>query len=126
MATLIQRTEVELADGELLGLTNVRGARLHCVEGSVWLTLDRDCRDIFLGPGERFVVDRSGLTLLHAMAPARLRVDFCADAARSAPSALRQWLARLGTVGGWRSAASQLARAARPMPCEKSSSPAAA
>ena len=87
MATLTHRTEVQLSNEELLGLEDIRGTRLTVVDGSVWLTLDHDLRDIFLNPGESFVVDRNGLTLLHALAPARLSVETYGDAAVLAPSA---------------------------------------
>lgn len=100
MATLTYGTELQLAGEELLGLADIRGARVRCVEGSVWLTLERDLRDIFLNAGESFVVDRDGLTLLHALAPARLRVEVAGDAARLAarggrPLAAARWLRRV-------------------------------
>jgi hypothetical protein len=98
MATLTQRTELELAAEELLALHDARGTRLRLVEGSVWLTLDHDLRDVFLGPGKSFVVDRDGVTLLHALAPTRLLVESAADAAVLLP-----W-------SGWRRAVASLAR----------------
>lgn len=97
MATVTHRTELQLADEELLGLEDVRGARLHCVEGVIWLTLDRDPRDIVLNPGQSFVVDRGGVTLLHAMAPSRLRLDFTAEAAR--PTRAAGWQAAAAVLG---------------------------
>ena len=108
MATLTHRTELELAAEELLGLEDIRGKRLRCVEGNVWLTLDHDLRDIFLAPGDSFVVDRGGATLLHALAPTRLIVEnACVAAAR-------------GSSGLWRSAVATLRRrlfaAAPPLP----------
>jgi len=101
MATLTHRTELELAAEELLALRDVRGARLRLVEGSLWLTLDRDTRDIVLEPGDSFLVDRDGVTLLHALAPTRLQVDSAADATRLLP-----W-------SGWRRALAGLARRLR-------------
>jgi hypothetical protein len=98
MATLTQRTELELAAEELLALRDVRGTRLRLVEGSLWLTLDHDLRDVFLGPGESFVVDRDGVTLLHALAPTRLQVESAVDAAVMLP-----W-------SGWRRAVAGVAR----------------
>jgi len=98
MATVTQRTELHLAGEELLALADIRGTRLTVVDGSVWLTQDRDLRDVFLNPGESFVVDRDGVTLLHALAPARLSVETFGDTARIAPSR------------GWRRAAARLWR----------------
>jgi hypothetical protein len=98
MATLTHRIEVHLAADELLPLAEIRGTRLRCIEGNLWLTLDRDRRDIFLAPGESFVVDGDGVALLQALAPTRLAVETCRDAAalggsgwlRSAVAALRR------------------------------------
>lgn len=81
MATLTHRTELQLAGEELFTLQDIRGTRLTCVDGSVWLTLDGDLRDVFLHPGDSFVVDRDGTTLMHALAPARLRIETFSDAA---------------------------------------------
>jgi hypothetical protein len=92
MATLTHRIDVRLAGDELLPMKNIRGRRLRCLEGSVWITLDRDLRDIFLQAGECFVVDRDGMTLVHALAPARLRLD---DAAAAPAAGWRGLLARL-------------------------------
>lgn len=97
MATLIQRTELQMAAAELLALDGIRGTRLRCVEGSVWLTLDGDPRDVFLHPGDDFVVDRGGATLLHALAPTRLEV-------------VRQDAVPLAPAGRWRGALAHLAR----------------
>jgi hypothetical protein len=80
MATLTHRIELELAARELLPLADICGRRVRCLEGRVWITLDGDPRDVFLGPGESFVVDRGGVTLVHAMEPARLRLDAGGDA----------------------------------------------
>lgn len=91
MATLIQRMEIELDGEELVSLPDIRGRRLTVVEGRLWLTLDHDLRDIFLGAGDSFTVDRDGVTLLHALAPTRLRIDSCRDAAPHA--SWRRWLA---------------------------------
>jgi len=87
MATLTHRTEMQLAGQEILALDDIGGTRLHCVEGSVWITLDRDLRDICLNPGDSFVVDRRGVTLVHALVPARVSVEQTRDIA--APAWLR-------------------------------------
>src|SRR5215510_2745018 len=40
-----------------LRLKDARGARLRAVQGTLWVTIDNDRRDIVLDPGESFVVD---------------------------------------------------------------------
>ncbi len=51
-------------------LVKVRGGAGHvivCHSGSLWLTQDRDRRDIVLGAGESFTLDRDGLALVQAL-----------------------------------------------------------
>ena len=40
-----------------LRLKDARGAKLRAVQGTLWVTIDNDLRDIVLDPGEAFVVD---------------------------------------------------------------------
>lgn len=40
-----------------LRLKDARGAKLRAVQGTLWVTIDNDLRDIVLDPGETFVVD---------------------------------------------------------------------
>ena len=40
-----------------LRLRDARGAKLRAVQGTLWITIDNDLRDIVLDPGESFVVD---------------------------------------------------------------------
>ena len=40
-----------------LRLKDARGTKLRAVQGTLWITLDNDLRDIVLDPGESFVVD---------------------------------------------------------------------
>jgi len=40
-----------------LRLKDARGAKLRAVQGTLWVTIDNDLRDIVLDPGESFVVD---------------------------------------------------------------------
>lgn len=58
-----------------LELRDAAGARLTSLAGSLWITQDQDVRDIVLEPGENFELDQAGLTLVHAMDDACLRID---------------------------------------------------
>ena len=42
--------------------------RVACLSGSLWITQDGDLRDIVLGAGESFELDRPGDALISALA----------------------------------------------------------
>jgi hypothetical protein len=54
---------MQLHRGEHLKLNGARGARLTCVKGAGWITVDRDAHDVVILAGDSFVVssDRSVL-----------------------------------------------------------------
>lgn len=57
---------VELESGELVELRDVRGATLRVTRGTLWVTQDRDVRDVVLRAGDVWTVERDGLTLAEA------------------------------------------------------------
>lgn len=71
-SALVRPDVVDLARGESLDLVNAAGARLSVACGMLWLTMERDRRDVVLGDGESFTVDRPGLTIVQAQSPTRL------------------------------------------------------
>lgn len=92
----------ELAPDELIGLDDGRGATLRVTRGTLWLTFERDTRDVVLTAGDSFTVDRAGLTL----AQAHGRTTVCVLARRvqarrilagrePAAARLRRWLGSL-------------------------------
>jgi hypothetical protein len=56
----------DLAPGQLAELDDARGMLLRVTRGALWVTMERDLRDIVLAAGDAFVVDRNGVTLLEA------------------------------------------------------------
>jgi hypothetical protein len=50
-------------------IEQARGARLICREGTAWITMDGDGRDIVLAPGASFVVDSDGAVTVGALRP---------------------------------------------------------
>ncbi len=56
----------ELAAGEHVKLDGARGTTLRVTRGTLWLTQERDTRDIVLSAGDVFTIDRGGLTLIEA------------------------------------------------------------
>jgi len=61
---------VELESGELAELRDVRGATLRVTRGTLWVTQDRDVRDVVLRAGDVWTVERDGLTLAEAQGDA--------------------------------------------------------
>ncbi len=69
------RTTVNLPRQATLGIEDARGMRLAVAAGKVWLTQHGDPRDVVLGPGESFVIDRAGRTVVQALDAAQLSLD---------------------------------------------------
>jgi hypothetical protein len=57
---------------EMLRLQDASGTLIACEEGTLWITQEGDARDVVIGAGERFVVDRDGLTIVEALDAAKL------------------------------------------------------
>jgi hypothetical protein len=79
-----------------ISLHDRAGDRIECVAGVLWITQDRDPRDIVLRAGESFRLDRNGRTVVFALADARFALHRAAPGKALAPrllTALRGWLA---------------------------------
>src|SRR6266480_7982409 len=78
-----------------LVLRNAQGTVVAVDRGCVWVTLERDPRDIVLAKGMRFEIDRPGRTIVAAETASRLRL--------LAPETLRDriaaWFGR--RLDGW-------------------------
>jgi len=64
----------ELESGEYVKLDGARGTTLRVTRGTLWLTQERDTRDIVLSAGDVFTIDRGGLTLIEAQRSATVCV----------------------------------------------------
>ena len=64
----------EIARDKILEIKQALGVTIECLEGSVWVTLDGDMRDVILDVGQSFKVDRRQRTLIQALATARVRL----------------------------------------------------
>ena len=62
------RSSVLLPRGVTARLSARRGDRVECLAGTLWVTQDGDPRDVVLGAGDGFTVDRDGRTLVSALA----------------------------------------------------------
>src|SRR5215212_10463158 len=56
----------ELAPNELVRVADARGTTLRVTRGRLWITLEKDARDIVLEAGDSYTIDRAGLTLVEA------------------------------------------------------------
>src|SRR5437667_399275 len=59
---------------QTLVLKNAQGTVVAVERGCVWITLERDPRDIVLAKGMRFVIDRPGRTIVAAETASTLRL----------------------------------------------------
>lgn len=69
------RVECELHEHYPLRLTGAAGRRVQCVEGMVWITACKQRADIFLKPGDVYVIPNGGLVLAEAIGFCRMQVD---------------------------------------------------
>ncbi len=75
MVCLEANARIHLQRGGLVRLGDAEGTLVRCRSGAVWVTLERDDRDILLEPGQEFVIDRAGLSLVCAIAgPAEVAI----------------------------------------------------
>ncbi len=75
---------------EALVLNNAEGTTIAVDTGCLWVTMERDPRDIVLLPGMSFEIDRSGRTVIAAEDDSRFRLSSDLTSAGSAAV----WLAR--------------------------------
>ena len=66
MACFETGTVVSLAAREAITLPDIRGATLRVTRGTVWLTQEGDRNDVVLRPGDNWVVERDGDTVVEA------------------------------------------------------------
>lgn len=69
-----------LAKRQILAVQRPAGVRIECLQGSVWITLDGDARDVVLGAGQAFTTDCPQRALVLALDPACIRCSTRAEA----------------------------------------------
>lgn len=74
--------QLGLAQRGLFEIPDVAGVQLRCTEGSLWITLDHDLRDIVLAPGDSFTGTEHRRALVYALQPSTLAVRAPAARAR--------------------------------------------
>jgi len=63
---------LELERGGMLRIEDGRDMTVYLWNGSVWLTQDGDQRDVLLGAGGWFRIERKGVTVVYALAECAL------------------------------------------------------
>ena len=56
-------------------MDDAQGTTLSVARGTLWITLERDTRDIVIGDGESFTIDRPGRTIVEAQDRSTVWVD---------------------------------------------------
>ncbi len=74
MERFAEPVEVLIPRGTVLRIRDGAGMFLETVSGSVWVTQEGDIRDFELNSGDSRRFEQDGLTLVHALRDARLRV----------------------------------------------------
>lgn len=97
---LSSQFDLSLARQGMFSVADAAGLQMTCREGSLWITLDNDTRDIVLSAGECFLTTQHRRAIIYAMGPSSLSLELvpAAQAGR-----------RTGKAGGSRSARMMLA-----------------
>jgi len=66
------RFHVSLPKRSVFAVPDGAGVGIECRSGSVWVTLDRDPRDIVLEPGDSFIGDQHRRGLIYALRPSNV------------------------------------------------------
>jgi RimJ/RimL family protein N-acetyltransferase len=77
---------VHLDARESLRVTDGQGLEVRCIAGNLWVTQDRDARDVVFRAGESFALDRPGLALITALLQPAAAVVEHAGLAKRSPS----------------------------------------
>lgn len=92
MKVQLSGTELLLARRQTLNLADPAGVRITARRGSLWVTQDRDRRDIVLRAGESITFAKSAPVIVQALDAARVALAQTAAAPRM----------RLERASGWR------------------------
>jgi hypothetical protein len=116
--------DIALSRKDLIGIRNGRGALVFVESGSVWVTQERDVRDVIVAAGEWFRLDRDGVALIQAHRAATITITAPADGAgagvfRPEPGAIETPVRRRGNPIArrfWAAVLRVYRRHARPRP----------
>ena len=90
MNVVVNNSALLLDRLQTVELIDAAGTTAALDKGCVWITMDGDRRDIVLGAGESWTIERNGRTLVQAGARSEMRL--------SAPAHEDKWRARRKTL----------------------------
>lgn len=70
----LSQSDFCLASSETLRLSGAAGVRVEALSGTVWVTQDRDQRDVVLRRGEALTLDRDGPAIVQAFEASQVRL----------------------------------------------------
>lgn len=68
-------SRVSLQPGQILTLDDAEGVHVRPQKAKVWITEEGDFTDFVVNPGEDFVVDHPGRTIIQAIDPTWVDLD---------------------------------------------------
>jgi hypothetical protein len=69
---LSSQFDLSLAHQGMFSVADAAGLQMTCREGSLWITLDNDTRDIVLSAGECFLTTQHRRAIIYAIGPSSL------------------------------------------------------
>ena len=66
-------TKVDLGNHQSIAFADIEGTALAVTRGTLWITQEDDMHDVVLGPGDVWMVERDGLTIIEAQNDASFR-----------------------------------------------------
>jgi hypothetical protein len=95
----MKQVVIELEYRGIVPVADAQGTRINCLRGRLWITQHRSIDDVVLEAGESCEISRPGVTLVQALADARVALHAPAALRASAGLAprLRQLWGRLAT-----------------------------
>jgi len=91
---------IELNAEESLRIEQGTSIEVTCLSGVVWITQERDVRDLFLAPGESMSLRRRGLALVTALERSMVDVRELLQPEPVLHSLARSWFERTITGAG--------------------------
>jgi len=101
MACFETGTVVNLSPREALTLPNIRGATLRVTKGTLWLTEERVRDDVVLRPGDNWLVESNGDTVVEAQGEATFCILGLQKRTFEQPSRERPTATLLAALATW-------------------------